>query len=162
CRGCRRLGWHRGLAPTGPPCPPTSQPGRAASRRWRRSGRGCRSASCSCGGGAETSGASSSASRTAPPRPRRPPPPPPPRSARAAAVAAGGWRPVQVFPLLGNSTAGLHQHEGTILWDAITVCRKGHAATPVLEEPLVSDRQIRAATSHARGWAERLAACETV
>ena len=38
-----------------------------------------------------------------------------PGTALASALAAGGWRPVQVFPLLGNSTAGLHQHAGTIL-----------------------------------------------
>ncbi len=81
--------------------------------------------------------------------------------ALAAALAAGGWCPVQVFPLLGNSTAGLHQHEGTILWDAITVCRKGDEPTS-LGDLLVSDRQITAAVYHARGWADRLAAFEAV
>jgi adenine-specific DNA methylase len=81
--------------------------------------------------------------------------------ALAVALASGGWRPVQVFPLLGNSAAGLHQHEGTILWDAITVCRKGAVGTDpsVL---LVGDRQTTAAMSHARCWAERLADCNAV
>ncbi len=76
--------------------------------------------------------------------------------ALAAALAAGGWRPVQVFPLLGNSTAGLHQHEGTILWDAITVCRKDDQGTAP-PDLLVDDRQVSAAVCHARGWADRLA-----
>jgi hypothetical protein len=68
---------------------------------------------------------------------------------------------VQVFPLLGNSTAGLHQHEGTILWDAITVCRKGDA--PITSSDLrVSDRQVGAAERHAKGWADRLARFEAV
>ncbi|MFO0877589.1 MAG: hypothetical protein U0840_09455 [Gemmataceae bacterium] len=75
--------------------------------------------------------------------------------ALAFALATGGWRPVQVFPLLGNSTAGLHQHDGTILWDAVTVCRKG--PRPVTDSPLrVSDRQVAAAEGHARAWADRL------
>jgi adenine-specific DNA methylase len=81
--------------------------------------------------------------------------------ALAAALAAGGWRPVQIFPLLGNSTAGLHQHEGTILWDAITVCRKDVPGTAP-SDLRVSDRQVTAAVGHARRWADRLTAGKEV
>ena len=74
--------------------------------------------------------------------------------ALASALAAGGWRPIQSFPMLGNSTAGLHQHEGTILWDAVTVCRKGPEDGP--KELRVSDAQVAAAVERASSWAAHL------
>ena len=74
--------------------------------------------------------------------------------ALASALAAGGWCPVQAFPLLGNSTAGLHQRDGTILWDAVTVCRKGPEAG--VTNLRVSDAQRGAALARSEFWASRL------
>lgn len=81
--------------------------------------------------------------------------------ALAFALAAGTWRPVRVFPLLGNSTAGLHQHEGTILWDAITVCRRGDAAG-YPASLAVDAAQVLAAVEATRAWARRLDAFRVV
>lgn len=79
--------------------------------------------------------------------------------ALAAALFAGGFVPVQVFPLLGNSPAGLHQHEGTVLWDAVLVCRKGPDFGQ--ERGLhLSETQIAAAARHASTWATRLEKCK--
>lgn len=75
--------------------------------------------------------------------------------ALATALAAGGWCPIQVFPLLGNSSAGLHQHDGTILWDAITVCRKGPLDAE-LQKLRISDAQVSAALDRTDAWASRL------
>lgn len=75
-------------------------------------------------------------------------------AALAAALAAGSWRPLQVLPMLGNSTAGLHQHEGTISWDAVTVCRKGPDAEE--RELRLSDAQVAAAVERTTAWTERL------
>ncbi len=74
--------------------------------------------------------------------------------ALAFALASAGWQPIQVFPMLGNSSSGLHQHEGTIMWDAVTVCRKGRVR-PVENLP-VGAVAVVAAAGHARTWAERL------
>jgi putative DNA methylase len=81
--------------------------------------------------------------------------------ALASALASGGWCPIQVFPLLGNSTAGLHQHEGTILWDAVTVCRKGPAVSE-LKELRISDAQVTAALKRTGEWAARLKKAKTI
>lgn len=75
--------------------------------------------------------------------------------ALAAALAAGGWHPIQVFPMLGNSTAGLHQHEGTILWDAVTVCRKGKPAKHP-QHLRLTDTEVAAAAHAAVTWSNRL------
>lgn len=75
-------------------------------------------------------------------------------AALAAALAAGGWCPLQAFPMLGNSTAGLHQHEGTILWDAVTVCRKGPKVGPT--ELRVSDAHVAVVVDRTAAWGERL------
>jgi putative DNA methylase len=75
--------------------------------------------------------------------------------ALATALATGGWQPIQVFPLLGNSTAGLHQHDKTILWDAVTVCRK--AARPARSPNLqVNDEGVRHARKLLSHWTTRL------
>jgi adenine-specific DNA methylase len=76
--------------------------------------------------------------------------------ALATALAAGSWCPIQVFPLLGNSPAGLHQHDGTILWDAVTVCRKGTLDADHRDRLRVSNLQISAAIVRAAAWASRL------
>lgn len=74
--------------------------------------------------------------------------------ALASALAAGGWLPIHAFPMLGNSTAGLHQHEGTILWDAVTVCRKGPKVG--MTDLRVSDAHVAIAVDRTAAWAERL------
>jgi adenine-specific DNA methylase len=75
-------------------------------------------------------------------------------AALACALAEGGWVPVQVFPMLGNSTAGPHQHEGTITWDAVSVYRKG-ASRPggALR---VSRPTAGTAARHVRAWSSRV------
>lgn len=76
-------------------------------------------------------------------------------SALAYALAAGGWCPVQVFPMLGNSTAGPHQHEGTITWDAVSVYRKGMIHSP--DDLRITRAAVDAAARHASTWSARLA-----
>lgn len=74
--------------------------------------------------------------------------------ALAYALAKGGWQPIQVFPMLGNSAAGPHRHEGTIAWDAVTVCRKGrfHSVGRLSVSAAAKD----AAEQHAQSWIARL------
>jgi hypothetical protein len=60
--------------------------------------------------------------------------------------------------MLGNSSAGLHLHEGTITWDAVTVCRKGRVR-PV-DGLSVSAAAAKAAGKHTRSWTKRLAGLE--
>jgi putative DNA methylase len=75
-------------------------------------------------------------------------------AALAVALAAGGWRPVQVFPMLGNSTAGPHLHEGTITWDAVSAYSKG---TVLPADALaLSPATTEAAAQHVRAWSARL------
>ena len=81
--------------------------------------------------------------------------------ALAYALACGGFVPIQVFPLLGNSSSGLHNHEGTILWDAVTVCRK-QTKPPSTSERFVTEPQIAAATLNAGRWADKLRHCKPV
>lgn len=62
----------------------------------------------------------------------------------AYALAKGGWQPIQVFPMLGNSSAGPHRQEGTIAWDAVVVCRKGRvrdAVASIGSEAIVAARE---------------------
>lgn len=74
--------------------------------------------------------------------------------ALAFALARGGWLPIQVFPLLGNSGSGLHRHEGTIMWDAVTVCRKGRVRA--VDRLSVGTGPAAEAVALARSWAGRL------
>lgn len=76
-------------------------------------------------------------------------------AALAAALRAGGWCPVQVFPILGNSSAGPHQHDGTILWDAVTVCVKAGKIDPV-SAPMITRAAVTAASRHVRRWERSL------
>ncbi len=82
-------------------------------------------------------------------------------AALASALKAGTWLPVQVFPLLGNSTAGPHQHDGTILWDAVMVCRKGRDKSASRELSL-DDARLKNANDHAQRWAKRLSRASRV
>jgi adenine-specific DNA methylase len=76
--------------------------------------------------------------------------------ALAYALACGGWLPVQIFPMLGNSSSGLHRHEGTIMWDAVTVCSKGRVRA--VDRLSAGAGPAAEAVGHARSWAARLSA----
>lgn len=78
--------------------------------------------------------------------------------ALAFALARGGWQPIQVFPMLGNSSSGLHRHDGTIMWDAVTVCRKGRVRA--VDSLSAGAGPAASAAAHARSWAARLSALE--
>jgi putative DNA methylase len=78
--------------------------------------------------------------------------------ALARALKRAGMSSIQVFPMLGNSPAGLHQHEGTVLWDAVLVFRKGNKSGGGANLCL-SDSQLTSATKHASAWAKRLHDC---
>lgn len=74
--------------------------------------------------------------------------------ALAFGLASGGWQPIQVFPMLGNSSSGLHQHDGTIMWDAVTVCRKGRVRA--IDRLSAGSGPAGDAAAHARSWEVRL------
>lgn len=69
----------------------------------------------------------------------------------ATAAARAGLVCHQVFPLLAESTNGLHSHEGSVLWDAAFVLARGKPRAR-LDRGLV-----QSATWHAEQWATRLA-----
>ena len=71
----------------------------------------------------------------------------------AHALARGGWQPIQVFPMLGNSSAGPHRQEGTIAWDAVVVCRKGRVKDAVVS---IGCDAIAAARVHCEQWTDLL------
>jgi putative DNA methylase len=78
--------------------------------------------------------------------------------ALASALGRAGWRPIQVFPMVGNSTAGLHQYDGTITWDAVTVCRKERIRAS--ESLRIGQAAISAAQQHVQAWTKRLGRLE--
>jgi len=78
--------------------------------------------------------------------------------ALARAIAPSGLRALQVFPLLGNTAAGLHVHDGTITWDAVFVL--GHGGDPIAE-PMLTAGAIQDAHKRCRYWSERLAPLTT-
>jgi len=71
------------------------------------------------------------------------------------AIAPTGLHALQVFPLLGNTAAGLHVHDGTITWDAVFVLGLGPSDKRASELTL-TDRAIQDAQSHCERWSERL------
>ncbi|CAA9390627.1 MAG: Putative DNA methylase, partial [uncultured Chloroflexia bacterium] len=75
--------------------------------------------------------------------------------ALALSMAGAGLRPVQVFPLLGDGSAGSHNHEGTSKWDAVfVVVKDGRAAT--LDPLNLSDTHMERALNHYSYWTRRL------
>jgi len=70
----------------------------------------------------------------------------------AKALARSGLKPVQVLPIPGEAGTGLHNHDGTSLWDAVLVFRKLPAARP---SKALSRRQIAAARKNAQAWRDR-------
>jgi adenine-specific DNA methylase len=80
--------------------------------------------------------------------------------ALATALSCGGFRLVQVFPLLGNSHAGPHVHTGTCAWDAVFVAVPG-PAKQLKPQLHITRSAATAARSHCAAWATRLTAVES-
>jgi putative DNA methylase len=74
----------------------------------------------------------------------------------ASALACTGLRPIQLFPMLGDSNTGLHKHQGTSTWDAVFVVVKDQDLF-TSSEPMLSEAQLDAARRHYMTWVERLA-----
>jgi adenine-specific DNA methylase len=76
--------------------------------------------------------------------------------ALASALNDAGFRVVQIFPLLGDRTAGLHARAGTIRWDAVFLAAPSerYERRRSLE---VSEAAKVAADRHWRRWYDRLA-----
>jgi putative DNA methylase len=77
--------------------------------------------------------------------------------ALAHAVAVAPLAPVQVLPLLGNGTVGLHVHEGASTWDAVLVFKNIGEAHYQGRPCLMGANHIEAALAHAVAWEVRLA-----
>jgi len=76
--------------------------------------------------------------------------------ALASAIASTNLRPIQLFPLLGDGSTGLHKHEGTSTWDAVFVMVKSERSEQI--SPLsLSEALVNAARNHYAYWARRLA-----
>jgi putative DNA methylase len=69
----------------------------------------------------------------------------------ATAAASSGLVCRQVFPLLAESTNGLHSSAGSVLWDAVFVLAHGKPRARL------SRGLVASATRHSQHWAERLA-----
>jgi putative DNA methylase len=77
--------------------------------------------------------------------------------ALASAVASANLYPIQVFPLLGDGSTGLHKHEGNSTWDAVFVLRTCEDADrPAALTLALSPQELASARSHYLAWAQRL------
>jgi putative DNA methylase len=76
--------------------------------------------------------------------------------ALARAIASTTLEPVQVLPLLGDGTVGLHVHDGASTWDAVFVFRRGAQQDGVHRLQLSGSEHVRAALAHAQAWERRL------
>ena len=77
--------------------------------------------------------------------------------ALASALAETGLRPIQLFPLLGDGSTGLHKHEGNSTWDAVFVFMKDVRHCKEVAMPLtLTESSLRAATEHYKMWTHRL------
>jgi putative DNA methylase len=75
--------------------------------------------------------------------------------ALASALVGVGLAPIQVLPLRGDSSAGLHQHNGSIRWDAVFVMIK---RTLVNDPDLILPEPVFCRVKeHWTGWTKRLA-----
>jgi hypothetical protein len=76
--------------------------------------------------------------------------------ALAHALAIARLAPIQVLPLLGDGTVGLHVHDGASTWDAVLIFKRGEAQYQ--RGPLLMGADhIEAALAHAAAWEARLA-----
>jgi putative DNA methylase len=76
--------------------------------------------------------------------------------ALAQALAVARLAPVQVLPLLGDGTVGLHVHEGASTWDAVFVFQRTGEAHYQRPPCLMGREHVEAALAHAAGWEVRL------
>jgi adenine-specific DNA methylase len=74
--------------------------------------------------------------------------------ALASALIGTGLQPVQLFPMLGDSTSSLHKHRGSIGWDAVFVFVKSDSHEMLT--PVLSDTALLSAQLHFKEWACRL------
>jgi hypothetical protein len=71
----------------------------------------------------------------------------------ARALRTARLKPVQLIPLLGDGTVGLHVHNGTITWDAVFVLTKDTKKRRALR---VGCDQLLAAKDSCARWEQRL------
>lgn len=75
--------------------------------------------------------------------------------ALASAMASADLKPVQVFPLLGDGSAGAHNHEGASRWDAVfVVVKDSQVGCPDILE--ISDAHMQHAHNHRSEWVTKL------
>jgi adenine-specific DNA methylase len=77
--------------------------------------------------------------------------------ALAVALSRASLRPIQVFPLLGDSNNGLHKHDGNSHWDAVFVMVKVEH-TQEQAQLFISPAQHHAAQQHCRALTDRIQA----
>lgn len=73
-------------------------------------------------------------------------------SGLASALAAAGIRPVQAWPMFGDSGAGLHKHENSISWDCVVLCEL--AEGPI--DLVITEAHRREGKVFAEFWVARL------
>lgn len=71
-----------------------------------------------------------------------------------SAINASGLKPIQLFPLLGDCSCGLHKHEGSSKWDAVFVLQKRHGLN--ISDMCISDKAQESAERHYSLWTQRL------
>jgi hypothetical protein len=71
------------------------------------------------------------------------------------ALISSGLRAIQVFPLLGDSKAGLHKQTKTSSWDAVFVLRKNQERTEAANLIMYSDQLDRINAFHV-SWIKRI------
>ncbi len=74
--------------------------------------------------------------------------------ALASAISRSGLRPIQLFPLLGDCSTGLHKHEGSSKWDAVFVLKKDSGLG--VSDLSISDEALESAQRHHSLWTQRL------
>lgn len=75
-------------------------------------------------------------------------------NALGLALCHSGFRPIQLFPLLGDSHIGLHKHKGSSNWDAVFVMAK--ESTMAHLDTNMPDEAINEARAHYQRWTCRL------
>jgi len=77
--------------------------------------------------------------------------------ALAVALNRGGFRVVQVFPLLGEVGVGQHAHPGSAIWDAVLVAEPNlETFVSDTEVPVLTSSSFHLAQQHNTRWSERI------
>jgi adenine-specific DNA methylase len=77
-------------------------------------------------------------------------------SALAEALTRSGLRITNILPLRGEGQNGLHNHAGTIKWDAVFVCRKGMSKVNTTFSPCLHESELKQARTISDNWRQRL------